>query len=154
MINRFAFYRELGLKAMQQVPENKLFVRLNEESNSIAIIINHLHGNMLSRWTDFLTTDGEKEWRQRDAEFEDRVKDKTILLKKWDEGWDCVFETMESLQPDDLLRTVTVRGENHSVLDAINRQFAHYAYHVGQIVFLAKYFVNDKWMSLSIPRKK
>ncbi len=154
MISRFSFHRDLGLKAIEQVKDDQLFVQLNGESNSIAIIVNHLHGNMLSRWTDFLTTDGEKAWRQRDAEFEDRIRDKATLLHKWHEGWDLVFETLASLKPDDLLKTVTVRGEVHTVTDAINRQFSHYAYHVGQIVFLAKYFAGDRWQSLSIPKKK
>ncbi len=151
-IKRFAFYRELGLKAIHQLPEEKLFWQYNNESNSIAIIVNHLHGNMLSRWTDFLTADGEKNWRQRDAEFENRIRDKEELLQKWNEGWDCLFSALQTLRPQDLSRKVKIRGEDHSVVDAINRQLGHYAYHVGQIVFLAKMIRDADWQSLSIPR--
>ncbi len=151
-INRFTYYRELGLKAINQLPEEKLFWQYNPESNSIAIIVNHLHGNMLSRWTDFLHSDGEKSWRERDAEFENRIHDKKELLQKWNEGWNCLFSALQPLQVEDLNKKVKIRGEEHSVIDAINRQLTHYAYHIGQIVFLAKMIKNADWQSLSIPK--
>jgi hypothetical protein len=126
---------------------------LDPESNTLAVLIQHLRGNMISRWTDFLTTDGEKASRKRDTEF-DRGEQLTSneLVDAWNEGWDCLFKTLATLQPSDLERTITIRGEAHSVLEAIQRQLTHCAYHVGQIVFLAKHHEAETWESLSIPR--
>lgn len=149
---QFEYYKMLGDKTFTQIPDDKLFWKFNDESNTIAIIVNHLSGNMLSRWTDFLTTDGEKEWRNRDAEFENDIKTKEELIKKWNQGWECLFNTLNSLKEDDLSRTIYIRNQGHSVTEAINRQLAHYPYHIGQIVFIGKMICNDKWSSLSIPK--
>ena len=154
VIKQFEYYKFLGDKTIAQLPDDKLFWQYNSESNSIATIIKHLHGNMLSRWTDFLTTDGEKEWRNRDGEFENDFMDKATLLKRWEEGWKCTLDTLKSLKKEDLEKEIYIRNQGHSVLEAINRQFAHYPYHVGQIVFIGKMIVNEKWQSLSIPRGK
>ena len=151
---QFKQYRSLGEKAINQLEPGKLFFSANEESNSIAVIVKHMHGNMLSRWTDFLTTDGEKPWRKRDNEFEDTGNEKAAVIKNWEEGWDCFFTAINSLKEDQLLETIFIRGEAHSVMDAINRQLAHYSYHVGQIVFAAKQLKEGNWDSLSIPRRK
>ncbi len=148
------YYRKLGERAMQQVSDEHLFTTLDSESNSIAIIVKHITGNMRSRWTDFLTTDGEKPTRNRDSEFVDPAKTRAALMEDWDDGWSKVFRTLESLAESDLTRTVTIRGETHSVMQAINRQVAHYPHHVGQIVLLAKHFACEKWQSLSVPRNK
>lgn len=137
-IRVFNTYKKQAEDAMAQVDDNGLFWAPNAESNSIAIIVKHLWGNMLSRWTDFLTTDGEKPWRQRDDEFINDWDNREILLKKWNEGWQCVFDTLNSLTESDLQKTVYIRGEAHTVIDAINRQIAHYSAHIGQIVYLAK----------------
>jgi hypothetical protein len=139
---------------MAQVTDEQLAAVLDGEMNSIAIVVKHMAGNMRSRWTDFLTSDGEKPDRNRDAEFEDPPAGRETLLRVWEEGWQCVFRAVEPLTDDDLKRTVTIRGEPHSVMQAINRQIAHYAYHVGQIVLLAKHFRHDGWQSLSVPRRK
>ncbi|MDJ1483223.1 DUF1572 family protein [Cytophagaceae bacterium YF14B1] len=149
---QFRYYKDLGDKAMSQVTEQNLFEQINPTSNSIAIIVNHLWGNMLSRWTDFLTTDGEKEWRNRDAEFENHIQNTDDLLQKWNEGWECLFNALTQLQEADLTRIIYIRNEGHTVQEAINRQLAHYPYHVGQIVYLAKLFSGDHWQSLSIPK--
>jgi Protein of unknown function (DUF1572) len=152
---QFRGYKRLADEAITQLGDNDLFVALDREANSIAIIVKHMAGNMRSRFTDFLTTDGEKPDRNRDQEFEiDSAASRTDLLRAWDEGWARVFATLAMLKPDDLMRTVTIRGESHTVLQALNRQLAHYAYHVGQIVFLAKHFRSNEWKSLSIPRGK
>lgn len=151
---QFEYYKLLGDKTISQLPKDKLFWQANQESNSIAINIKHLHGNMLSRWTDFLTSDGEKEWRNRDAEFENDDQSKDALLKIWNEGWKCFFDTLNNLKEDDLEKIIYIRNQGHTVLEAINRQLAHYPYHVGQIVFIGKMILNDKWKSLSIPRGK
>lgn len=150
----FTKYKILAEKAIGQVDEEKLFWQYNPESNSIAIIVNHLWGNMLSRWTDFLTEDGEKEWRNRDAEFENVIKTKEELLLKWDAGWECLFNALNSLTHDDLDKTILIRKEPLTVLDAINRQLAHYSSHAGQIVFLAKMITGSSWVSLSISKNK
>lgn len=149
---QFEYYKMLGEKTFSQLTEEQLFMQLNEESNSIATIVKHLWGNMLSRWTDFLTTDGEKEWRQRDAEFDNDIAHKAELIEKWEEGWTCLFKTLDSLTADDLSKVVYIRNQGHTVTEAINRQLAHYPYHVGQIVFIGKYLCNEKWNSLSIPK--
>jgi hypothetical protein len=151
---QFEYYKLLGEKTFEQLNEEKLFYKFNEDSNSIAVIVQHLHGNMLSRWTDFLTTDGEKEWRNRDGEFEDAPHTKAELLKLWEDGWSCLFKTLDSLKPDDMQKTVYIRNMGHLVVDAINRQLAHYPYHVGQIVFLGKMLADGNWKSLSIPKNK
>src|SRR6478735_9388866 len=132
----FHYYKGLGEKAIGQISDEGLFHQYNEDSNSIAIIVQHLWGNMLSRWTNFLTEDGEKPWRERDAEFEAQVKTRDVLMQRWEEGWKCLFDALESLTEGDLERTIYIRNEGHSVVDAICRQVAHYAYHVGQIVFI------------------
>ena len=150
----FLQYRNLGEIAMAQVDDNALFHQFNEDSNSIATIVKHLWGNMLSRWTDFLTTDGEKPWRQRDAEFENDIKTRAELLEKWNEGWDLFTNSLSELGPEDLTKTITIRSEPQSVTDAINRQLAHYSYHIGQIVYLCKVLKKDEWNSLTIPRNK
>lgn len=151
-IKLFKYYKMLGEKTMNQLPDESLFKQHNEASNSIAIIVKHLWGNMLSRWTDFLTSDGEKEWRERDAEFENDMEDKTELMEKWNEGWGCLLSTLESLEEKDLTEVVYIRNQGHTGHEAINRQLAHYAYHVGQIVFIGKMCLDEKWESLSIPK--
>jgi hypothetical protein len=150
----FLYYKTLGEKAMDQLEPEQLFVAVNEDTNSIAVIVQHLSGNMISRWTDFLTTDGEKEWRNRDGEFEDVIKTKEELLKTWDKGWNCLFNTINNLTPDQLSEIIYIRNEGHTVSDAINRQLAHYPYHIGQMVFYAKMLKRGDWDSLSIPKNK
>jgi hypothetical protein len=150
----FRHYKKLAERAMAQVTDEQLFATLDEEANSIAIIVKHMTGNMSSRWTDFLTTDGEKPNRDRDCEFVDPPATRKALLDTWEDGWTCVFRTLESLSEEDLARTITIRGEAHSVMQAINRQVAHYPYHIGQIVMLAKHFAQDHWQSLSVARNQ
>jgi hypothetical protein len=151
-ITQFAYYKKLGEKTFTQLNDADLFWRFNEESNSIAIIVKHLAGNMLSRWTDFLNTDGEKDWRNRDVEFEDKVNTREDIINAWNEGWECLFNALNSITPDDWQKTVYIRNEPHCIEDAINRQLAHYPYHVGQIVFIGKMIAGSKWQSLSIPK--
>lgn len=151
---QFLYYKTLGEKAIDQLEEEQLFISLNEETNSIGTIIKHLSGNMVSRWTDFLTTDGEKEWRKRDAEFDNDIQNKTELLQVWNKGWNCLFNALNSLQSEQLSNIIYIRNEGHSVAEAINRQLAHYPYHVGQIVFYAKLLKRGNWESLSIPKNK
>jgi hypothetical protein len=153
-IELFRYYKRLGEKAIAQCPDEGLFTTLDAESNSIAIIVKHLAGNMRSRWRDFLTSDGEKPDRLRDTEFEEPPKTQAELMELWERGWKHVFDALEPLTDSDLSRTVTIRTEPHSVMQAINRQVAHYSYHVGQIVYLARHFAGDKWQSLSVPKKK
>lgn len=148
------YYKDLGEKAMHQLSEHELFWQPDEESNCVAVIVKHISGNMLSRWTDFLSSDGEKDWRNRDGEFESTIKSRTELLAIWERGWDCFLGALESLSEADLDKTVYIRNEGHSVVDAINRQMAHYPYHMGQIVFLAKLIREGDWESLSIPKNK
>ena len=147
-------YKILAEKAIAQLSDEDFFKPPEPESNSIAIIVKHMSGNMLSRFTDFLTTDGEKEWRNRDGEFEMERMNKTELMTVWEKGWQCVFDAVEPLQQSDLGRIVFIRNEPHSVLEAINRAVAHLSYHVGQIVFLAKMYQSDKWQTLTIPKRK
>jgi predicted secreted protein len=149
---QFEYYKMLGEKTFNQLTDEQLFWQFNQESNSISVIVKHLWGNMLSRWTDFLLTDGEKEWRKRDEEFDDDIADRKELLNKWNEGWACLFNALNSLTENDLTREVFIRNEGHTVVEAINRQLAHYAYHVGQIVFVGKMLCGDKWLSLSVPK--
>jgi hypothetical protein len=151
---QFEYYKQLGDKTFEQLQPEALFYRHNEDSNSIAVIVQHLHGNMLSRWTDFLNSDGEKEWRKRDEEFEEMINDKATLLAKWSEGWRCLFNALDALQPEQLSQIVYIRNQGHTVMEAINRQLAHYPYHVGQIVFLGKMLANNNWKSLSIPKNQ
>jgi hypothetical protein len=149
---QFTLYKTLGEKTINQVPEEKLFWQFNPESNSIGSIVKHPWGNMRSRFTDFLTTDGEKQWRNRDTEFENDIKTREELLNKWNEGWKCVFDALDSLTGEDLQKNVFIRNEKHSVMEALNRQLTHYAYHVGQIVFLGKMVCGSEWKSPSIPK--
>ena len=151
---QFLYYKMLGEKAMEQLEAEQLFVSVNEDTNSIAVIVKHLSGNMLSRWTDFLTTDGEKDTRNRDAEFENDLKTKEHVLASWNAGWDCFLATLDSLQPEQLSEIIYIRNEGHTVIEAINRQLAHYPYHIGQIVFYAKQLKNSEWDCLSIPKNK
>ena len=156
-IDLFRYYKKLAERAMAQCPDAGLFTVLDAESNSIAIIVKHMSGNMRSRWRDFLTTDGEKPDRHRDTEFEDPPKTREELMAAWDRGWKSVFDALKPLTDADMDRIVTIRSEPHSVMQAINRQIAHYSYHVGQIVFLAKHFTADatgSWTSLTVPRNK
>src|SRR5258708_2124831 len=150
----FRYYKKLGERAMAQCPDDALFVTLDAESNSIAIIVKHIHGNMRSRWTDFLTSDGEKPDRNRDTEFEAPPKTRTELLAQWEAGWKYVFDALAALGESDLTRRVVIRAEAHSVMQAINRALGHYAYHTGQIVYLAKHFAGTDWKALTIPRGK
>jgi hypothetical protein len=150
----FRYYKRLAERAMEQVSDADLFSELGPETNSIAIVIKHMAGNMRSRWTDFLTADGEKPDRNRDSEFEAPPRTRADVLELWEQGWQCLFTAIEPLSDADLARTVFIRGEAHSVMQAINRQVAHYQYHIGQIVLLARHFAGDRWQSLSIPRKQ
>jgi Protein of unknown function (DUF1572) len=147
------FYKKLGEGAMAQIDDEQLQTALDPEMNSIAVIVKHLNGNMRSRWTGFPTVDGESPSRDRDGEFVKPPRTRAELMALWNEGWNCVFTALEPLSDGDLGRTVTIRREPHSVLQAIQRQLTHYAYHVGQIVFLAKHFQSTQWKSLSIPRR-
>ena len=153
-IRQFEYYKMLGEKAMEQLEDQGLFWQVNEESNNIATIVKHLHGNMLSRWTNFLTEDGEKPWRNRDGEFESDTTSREAVMKNWNEGWTCLFDALNSITDDDLSRIIYIRNDGHTVLEAINRQLAHYPYHIGQIIYIAKLLKNDVWKSLSIPRNK
>jgi hypothetical protein len=151
---QFFYYKILGEKAMEQLEPDQLFQAINEDTNSIATIAKHLSGNMLSRWTEFLTSDGEKEWRNRDTEFENDLESKEALLMAWNKGWNCLFDALNGLKPEQLSQIIYIRNEGHTVVEAINRQLAHYPYHVGQIVFYAKQLKNSDWKSLSIPKNK
>ncbi len=151
---QFLYYKSIADKAIEQLEPNQLFVNYDDDSNSIAMIIQHISGNMLSRWTDFLTTDGEKDWRNRDDEFTETIATKEELINVWDKGWNCFFEALNSLQPEQLETIIYIRNEGHTVIEAINRQLAHYPYHIGQIVFYAKMLKHTEWDSLSIPKNK
>jgi uncharacterized damage-inducible protein DinB len=153
-LSLFRYYKKLAERAMDQVTDEQLIAALDTEMNSIAIIVKHLAGNMRSRWTDFLNSDGEKSDRKRDTECENPPATRAALMKLWEEGWNQVFATVDPLSDADLNRTVVIRGEPHSVMQAINRQIAHYAYHCGQIVFLAKHLQATQWKSLTVPRGK
>jgi len=153
-IDVFRYYKKLGERAMAQCPDEALFTTLDAESNSIAIIVKHMAGNMRSRWTDFLTSDGEKPDRNRDTEFEAPPTTRAALMETWERGWKHLFGALDPLSDTDLARTITIRTESHSVMQAINRQVAHYSYHVGQIVYLARHLAGAKWQTLTIPKKK
>ncbi|WP_116789090.1 DUF1572 family protein [Flavobacterium psychrotrophum] len=149
---QFLYYKTLGEKAMAQLEPEQLFYSADEDTNSIAVIVKHLQGNMLSRWTDFLTSDGEKEWRNRDDEFIDTYIDKNALMAGWEQGWQCLFTALDTVTPESLDSIIYIRNEGHTVVEAINRQLAHYPYHIGQIVFYAKMLKQTAWESLSIPK--
>lgn len=151
---QFLYYKMLGEKAMEQLTEEQLFWQYNEESNSIAILVNHIAGNMLSRFTDFLTTDGEKGWRNRDSEFTNSFLNETEMMNYWNKGWECLLTTLEQLSEKDLEKIIYIRNDGHTVVEAINRQLAHYPYHIGQMVFIAKMLKNEAWNTLSIARNK
>ena len=153
-LSLFRYYKALAERAIGQVPDPALFSSPGQESNSIAVIVKHMAGNMRSRWTDFLTTDGEKPDRNRDTEFVDPPETREALLEMWEQGWNTLFAALEPLSEEDLARTVTIRGEAHSVLQAINRQLSHYPYHVGQIVLLAKQYSGEHWIALTVPKNK
>lgn len=153
-LKRFQYYKDIGDKSLAQLSEEQLFWQYNEESNSIAIIINHIAGNMLSRWTNFLTEDGEKSWRNRDSEFENNFKTKEEVLEYWEKGWRCLFAALNQITDENINSTIYIRGEAHLVLDAVFRQLAHYPYHVGQIIYIAKMMKNQDWQTLSIARNK
>nr|WP_068890821.1 DUF1572 family protein [Pedobacter panaciterrae] len=151
---QFLYYKQLGEKAMEQLQEQDLFWQYNEESNSISTIVNHLSGNMLSRFTDFLTSDGEKSWRNRDNEFERKITSKEELMTLWNKGWDCLLNAINQLGDEDLNSIIYIRNDGHTVTEAINRQLAHYPYHIGQIIFIAKMRKNEAWKTLSIAKNK
>lgn len=149
---QFHYYKMLGDKTFAVLDEKDFFWQYNEESNSIAVIVKHLWGNMLSRWTDFLTSDGEKEWRNRDSEFEGDLKTKAEVLEKWEAGWNCLFNALDSVIPENFDTVVYIRNMGHSIIEAFNRQLAHYASHIGQIVYIGRMIKGPDWQSLSIPR--
>ncbi len=149
---QFQFAKSLGDKTFTQLPDEGLFWQNHPENNSIAVIVKHLWGNMLSRWTDFLSSDGEKEWRDRDAEFEADIQNREELIEKWEAGWACLFQALDSLNPEDLTKIIYIRNIGHTVVEAINRQLAHYSYHTGQIVMLGKMFRGQDWQSLSVAK--
>jgi hypothetical protein len=151
-LSLFRYYKKLAERALAQVSEQHLYALLDGEANSIAVIVKHMAGNMLSRWPDFLTVDGEKPGRDRDAEFTEPPRPRQALLDLWESGWQALFTALEPLSDNDLTRSITIRGEAHSVMQAINRQLAHYAYHCGQIVMLAKHYEHEHWQPLTIPR--
>ncbi len=151
-IRRMKYYKELGEKTFEQLKDEDFHFQPSQESNSIAIIVQHMTGNMLSRWTNFLTEDGEKDWRQRDDEFEKHSLSGQQVIEIWEKGWNCFLEALSSLHEDDLLKKITIRGEALSVTDAIIRQMAHYPYHIGQIIFIGKMLKDSQWKSLSIPK--
>ncbi len=153
-IKRFLYYKDIGDKTLSQLSDEQIFWQYNEESNSIAIIIKHVAGNMLSRWTNFLTEDGEKEWRDRDLEFINTFTTKNEVLEYWEKGWSCLFEALEQITDENINSTIYIRGEAHSVLDAVFRQLAHYPYHIGQIIYIGKMMKNEDWQTLSIARNK
>ena len=153
-IKRFFYYKEIGDKTLVQLSEEEMFWQYNEESNSVAIIIKHIAGNMLSRWTNFLSEDGEKNWRNRDLEFDNSFESKTVVLEYWEKGWECLFSALSQITDENINSTIYIRGEAHSVLDAVLRQLAHYPYHVGQIIYVGKMMKNTDWQTLSIARNK
>ncbi|WP_034044868.1 DUF1572 family protein [Wocania ichthyoenteri] len=152
IIKQFEYYKSLGDKTLNQLTFEDIQWQSNEGSNSIAIIVKHVAGNMLSRWTNFLSEDGEKEWRQRDKEFIDSFKTSEDLIAAWESGWACLFNAISPLKNDDLERIIYIRNQGHTITEAINRQLAHYSYHIGQMVFLGKLIKGDDWQSLSIPK--
>lgn len=154
LIKLLVYYKGLGEKTFEQLSDEELHLEPADDANSISIIVKHLWGNMMSRWTNFLTEDGEKEWRDRDGEFNSTIKTPEELMEKWNEGWGCFLGALQSLKEDDLNKTVYIRNEGHTVIDAIHRQLAHYASHIGQIMYLGKIIKGAEWQSLSIPKGK
>ena len=152
VIKQFEYYKSVGDKTCTQLNDKELFLQFNTESNSIAIIINHLWGNMMSRWTNFLISDGEKEWRNRDEEFKDVIKTREDLTTKWNEGWECLFKALHSINTDNFDTEIYIRNQSHSIIEAINRQLAHYAYHIGQMAYIGKMIKAENWKSLTIPK--
>ena len=148
----FEYYKLLGEKTFSQLNDENLFSKVNNESNSISSIVKHLSGNMVSRWTDFLTTDGEKEWRKREEEFDNDIKTREELLKIWEKGWSCLFNSLNSITDDELSKVIYIRNQGHTILEGINRQLSHYPYHIGQIVYIGKMLCDNSWVSLSIPK--
>lgn len=154
-IKLFQYYKHLGEAAMAQLKDAELYSKTNESDNSIPVIVKHLWGNMLSRWTDFLDTDGEKEWRKRDEEFMETIENRNQLNEKWEAGWTCLFSALESIKHEDIIdRKVRIRNQEHTIMEAVQRQLAHYAYHIGQIVYIAKHIKAQEWKSISIPINK
>lgn len=153
-LKRFKYYKDLGDKTFQQLTDEEVLWRYNEASNSISTIVKHLSGNMKSRWTNFLTEDGEKSWRNRDSEFENDLQSKDEMLKIWEEGWQILFKALDQITPENSNQIIFIRGEKLSVVDALLRQLAHYPYHVGQIIFIAKMMKNEDWKTLSIAINK
>ncbi len=153
-LKRFKYYKDLGDKTFQQLTDEDVLWRYNEVSNSISTIVKHLSGNMKSRWTNFLTEDGEKSWRNRDSEFEYDLQSKEEMLKIWEEGWQILFRALDQITPENIHQIIFIRGEELSVIDALLRQLAHYPYHVGQIIFIAKMIKNEDWKTLSIAKNK
>jgi len=151
---RLESLKTLGDQALGRLEDAELTKTLDPESNSVAVLVQHIAGNMRSRWTDFLTTDGEKPDRNRDGEFEPALTAKAPLLQRWEEGWRILFAALDALKPEDLTRTVLIRGEKLTVVDAINRQLVHYGQHVGQVLYLAKHYKWQSWKSLSVPRRR
>lgn len=151
---QFGYYKALGDSTFSQLSERELLKELEVDSNSVGIIVNHLVGNMKSRWTDFLTSDGEKTWRDRDTEFQDVIKTKSDLLIKWEEGWQCVFAAIETIDEENFDSIIYIRNQGHTITEAINRQLCHYSYHIGQIVYLGKLHKGNAWQSLSIPKNQ
>lgn len=153
-LKSFRNYKKLAERAIEQVSDGEFFAAIDEEANSIAVVVKHIAGNLRSRWSDFLTTDGEKDFRDRDTEFEITFDTRESLMKFWEMGWQTLFDGIEPLTAEDFSRTVTIRGQSHTVIEAINRQLTHYAYHVGQIVLLAKHFRSTEWKTLSVPMNR
>lgn len=153
-IKRFAYYKMLGDKSFEQLSEEQIFWQFNEESNSVAVIVKHIAGNMLSRWSDFLTEDGEKPWRNRDEEFINTFSNRDEVLEYWEMGWKCLFNALDQINDENLYSVIYIRNEAHTVLDAVLRQLSHYPYHIGQIVYIAKMVKNDDWKTLSIARNR
>jgi len=152
ILKQFHYYKSLGDKTFEQLNDKEIHFKPNEYSNNISIVVKHIVGNMLSRWTNFLTEDGEKEWRHRDTEFEDSYKDKSDMITAWQNGWKCLFNAITPLKADDLEKIIYIRNQGQTVSDAINRQLAHYAYHIGQIVYLGTLIKDTDWMNLSLPK--
>lgn len=154
LYQRFDYYKKLGDALLERLSQEQIFWEYNEESNSVAVLVKHIAGNALSRFTNFLTEDGEKSWRHRDAEFINDFTTKQDVIECWQKGWDCLYTALQSLQEDDWAKSIYIRGEKHTVLDAFLRQLAHYSYHIGQMIYLGKMQKNTEWKSLSIPRNQ
>ena len=152
--HQFEYYKQIGEKSIEQLEDKDIFFQADPESNSIATIVTHLAGNMLSRFTDFFTTDGEKSWRDRDSEFNPKFTQSKEVMDYWEKGWNCFLSVIHSLQPEDLEKTILIRGEQYTVIGAVNRQLAHYPYHIGQIIYIAKSIKKEEWQTLSIPKNK